>query len=123
MKKTKQHYIQTICFLLMIVACIFAMSPIKTWASETKTYGDFNYCYNEEYEGIEILKYKGDAKTVKIPEAIDGIPVKVIGYWAFHKKSVRGKNKTMKKVVVPESVVVIKERTSLRPSSSGTPRR
>ena len=95
MKKTKQHYIQTICFLLMIVACIFAMSPIKTWASEIKIYGEFKYRYNEEYEGIEILKYKGDAKTVKIPEAIEGIPVKVIGSWVCQKKGAFTKNKTV----------------------------
>ena len=93
----------------MVVACIFVLLPTKTWASETKTYGDFKYCYNEEYEGIEILKYKGKAKTVKIPESIEGIPVKVIGYWAFHKTNYNSKNKTLKKVVIPESVVVIDE--------------
>ena len=90
----------------MIVIAIFALSPVNAWASETKTYGDFKYCYNEEYEGIEILKYKGTAKTVKIPESIDGILVKVIGERCFEK---RGMNKTLKKVIIPESVVVIKE--------------
>ena len=109
MKKTKQHYIQTICFLLMVVMCIFALSPVKTWASESKTYGDFKYCYNEEYEGIEILKYKGDAKTVKIPESIEGVPVKVIGEWAFCKNRIGKKNRTLKKIVLPETIEVIKE--------------
>ena len=109
MKKTKQHYLQTICFLLMIVIAIFALSPVNAWASETKTYGDFKYCYNEEYEGIEILKYKGKAETVKIPESIEGIPVKVIGYRAFSKNKLDKKNKTLKKVTIPESVLIIKE--------------
>ena len=109
MKKTNQQYLQIIGFLLMVVTCIFCLLPTKTWAAETKTYGDFKYCYNEEYEGIEILKYKGSAKTVKIPESIEGIPVKVIGYKAFNKSTFGKKNKTLKKVVIPESVVVIKE--------------
>ena len=109
MRKTKQHYLQAICFLLLVFTCIFVLLPTKTWAVEKKTYGDFKYCYNEEYEGIEILKYKGTAKTVKIPKTIDGIPVKVIGEWAFQKKGAYTKNKTMKKVVIPESVLVIKD--------------
>ena len=109
MKKTKQHYIQTICFLLMVVMCIFALSPVKTWASETKIYGEFKYRYNEEYEGIEILKYKGDEKTVKIPESIEGVPVKVIGEWAFCKNRIGKKNRTLKKIVIPETIEVIKE--------------
>ena len=109
MKKTKQHYLQTICFLLMIVIAIFALSPVNAWASETKTYGDFKYCYNEEYEGIEILKYKGNAEIVIIPDSIEGIPVKVIGYRAFSKNKLDKKNKTLKKVTIPESVLIIKE--------------
>ncbi len=109
MKKTKQHYLQTICFLLMIVIGIFALSSVNAWAAETKTYGDFKYCYNEEYEGIEILKYKGSAKTVKIPEAIEGIPVKAIGESCFEKRGMWSQNKTLKRVTIPESVVVIKE--------------
>ncbi len=109
MKKTKQHYLQTICFLLMIVIAIFALSPVNAWASETKTYGDFKYCYNEEYEGIEILKYKGKAETVKIPDSIEGIPVKVIGYRSFSKNRLGKKTKTLKKVMIPDSVELIKE--------------
>ena len=93
MKKTNQQYIQIIGFLLMVVTCIIALLPTKTWAAETKTYGDFKYCYNEEYEGIEILKYKGKAETVKIPESIEGIPVKVIGYRSFSKNRLGKKTK------------------------------
>ena len=109
MKKTNQKYLQIICFLLMVVTCIIALLPTKTWAAETKTYGDFKYCYNEEYEGIEILKYKGKAETVKIPESIEGIPVKVIGESCFEKRGMWSQNKTLKRVMIPESVVVIKE--------------
>ena len=93
----------------MIVASVFALSPVQILATETKTYGDFKYCYNEEHDGIEILKYKGDAKTVKIPESIEGIPVKVIGESCFEKRGMWSQNKTLKRVMIPESVVVIKE--------------
>jgi hypothetical protein len=44
---------------------------------------DFDYKYNAELSGIEITQYTGTSIRVRIPQAIEGQPVKIIGDKAF----------------------------------------
>lgn len=97
--------------LLCVVFCLF---PSSISAQEMKTYGDYQYQYNEEYQGIEILKYQGTEAKVTVPDTIEGKPVTVIGERAFQKGSYyvykSEKNETLEEVILPETVVNIKGR-------------
>ncbi|MGN0489496.1 MAG: leucine-rich repeat protein [Ruminococcus sp.] len=65
-----------------------------------KTYKDFTY--SVKGNTVIILKYNGNAKTVKIPSEIDGKKVEVIGKKAFYK------NKTLEKIIISDNVKEIK---------------
>lgn len=69
-------------FLMLFLSSIVFLHPQPVLA-ETKICGDYEYQYNEEYSGIEIVKYNGDDKKVIVPETIGGFPVTVIGKEAF----------------------------------------
>ena len=55
--------------------------------------------YTEVPEGIRITGYTGDAESLRIPETIDGKPVRELGEYAFYDESVK-----LRKAVVPGSV-------------------
>ncbi len=110
MKKANSGTDRLIQRILLIMAMLLLfIRPITVQAGETKTYGDYKYCYNEEYEGIEITKYNGKEKNIVVPETIDGIAVKVIGYRAFKKGGVFDTNKYPEQITLPDSVIKIGE--------------
>lgn len=65
-----------------------------------KRYGDYEYTYCEEYEGIVIVDYFGKDKVVRIPKTIDGYTVKELANNAFS-------NSKMQRVIIPDSVIRI----------------
>lgn len=73
--------------------------PIATEKRE-KTYK--NFTYSVQGKAVTIKKYSGSAKSVKIPSEIEGKKVRVIGKKSFYK------NKTLKKVTIPDSVYEIR---------------
>lgn len=56
---------------------------------------DFDYYYNSELEGIIISKYNGEAEAIRVPDTIEGFPV----------KSVTIAYKPVTHVKLPDSVV------------------
>ncbi len=68
-----------------------------------KTYKKFTY--SVQGKAVTIKKYNGSAKSVKIPSEIEGKKVRVIGKKSFYK------NKTLKKVTIPDSVYEIRAYT------------
>ena len=66
--------------------------------SQTEPKGNFKYSNTEA--GIHIDKYIGHNAIVSIPEAIENLPVKSIGYRAFD-------NENLYKVIIPASVNTI----------------
>ncbi|MBR1392268.1 MAG: leucine-rich repeat protein [Ruminococcus sp.] len=70
--------------------------------TDCETEGDFQYkLYDEEDEGVYVVKYMGDSKNVVIPETLGGKKVTVIGSNAF-----RG-NTVMQSLKIPEGVTRI----------------
>ncbi len=68
-----------------------------------KTYSSKDYIYRKLTDGISIISYSSDPDTIIIPDKIDGLPVKEIGGFSGRKG--------LKKVVIPEGVVVIGDGT------------
>jgi hypothetical protein len=62
---------------------------------------DFTVELTKDSTGVVITKYNGNAKTVRIPATIQGLPVREIGYECFRK------NKTITSVIIPEGVTKI----------------
>ena len=72
--KVKKWLLGLVTFVAMVVIC--------TVCASAETYGDFEY--SVLYDGtVEITDYNGNAKTVDIPEKIDGKSVTSIGDEAF----------------------------------------
>ncbi len=61
--------------------------------------GGFSIKVYESYS--EIVEYKGKDTEVTVPDAFMGIPVKVIGEYAFFE------NETLAKIILPDSIIVI----------------
>ena len=90
--------------LLLLVVCLM---PSLVFAKTKKTYKDYKYTYNEQKDGIKILKYTGTAKRVKGPAKINGVKVETIGREAFCL------NQYVEEIVLPETVRVV-EREAFR---------
>ena len=103
LKSKNSNYCRALKFLVGFVICIAFLLQAGSVITYAKTYDGFRYQYNEEYDGIEITKYKGKAQKLVIPDEIEGIPVVAIGYNAFLG------NKFIKKAVIPDSVKYIDE--------------
>lgn len=104
------------CFAVLSALCIIFLLPVCVMAAETgdKKEGAYTYRYNEEYAGIEIVKYDVNKQKsrVQVPDRIDNIPVTVIGEKAFMEEdeiiAKRRKNRSIQEVVLPETVVALK---------------
>lgn len=110
MKKNNRNYIlhagfAGVLFFCMIFFWIYPVSA-KNEMTVIKNNGEYQYRYNEKYNGIEILKYKGKEERVSVPEKIDGKPVKIIGWYAFSRFT--EKNESLKEVTLPKTVIVIR---------------
>ena len=64
-------------FLLMLLLLTFLIC-LGALAENTE---DFNYIVNEE--DVSIIEYTGDDTTVVVPDFIEGLPVRHIGYACF----------------------------------------
>ena len=99
-------------FIALFLSSIIFLHPQPVLA-EVKVCGDYEYQYNEEYNGIEIVKYHGSGKKVTIPETIEGLPVTVLGSQSFvNEEDVEfafSGNASLKEIKVPRTVKVIKE--------------
>lgn len=75
--------------------------PISRIGEETLQYPgeNKNYKYNVYETYVAIDEYIGSEIDVTVPEAIDDLPVKVVGGFCF--------NKTIKNITLPEGIVVI----------------
>ena len=104
------------CFAVLLAFCLVFLLPVCVMAAETgdKKEGAYTYRYNEEYAGIEIVKYDVNKQKsrVQVPDRIDNIPVTVIGEKAFMEEdeiiAKRRKNRSIQEVVLPETVVALK---------------
>jgi hypothetical protein len=97
--------------IVMFVALLFAGCGGKAKAQSSggapasvkeAPASDFTYGPTEDLKAIIIEKYNGKAQHVLIPATIEGLPVLEIGEGAFYK------NETLRSVVIPEGVRVIK---------------
>ena len=68
--------------------------------AEASPASDFEYEFSEDYAGMIITKYVGNAQEVNIPAEIEGKPVTVIVDSAFREKS-------LSSVIIPDSVAEI----------------
>jgi hypothetical protein len=67
----------------------------------SQTEADFDATLTEDYTGIRITNYKGNATEVSIPAIIQGMPVKEIGNSAFYGKQ------NITSVIIPDGVTFI----------------
>lgn len=72
------------------------------------------YEYNVYEDFVEITKYLGSEQQISIPNEIDNLPVYVVGginpdYTSEDRGKTTNENEITKKVIIPDSVVVIKE--------------
>lgn len=95
---------RAVFFLLQLFGFLF-LSVSAVTAQEVQQNGEYQYCYNEEYAGLEILSYEGIESRVRVPEEIDGVPVRVIGSHIFPRRDWL----VITELVLPESVRLIKE--------------
>jgi hypothetical protein len=70
------------------------------WA---QTEEDFQVNLTADSNGVLIVKYNGTAREVRIPAAIQGMPVREIGKEAFRRQS----DNTVTAVIIPEGVTTI----------------
>ena len=61
-----------------------------------------NYIYSIQNEEITILKYLGSEEEVRVPDFIDGKPVRIIGTFAF-------RTDCSKRVILPDTIKLIEE--------------
>jgi len=90
--------IKNIVFTLVLVLIASTILKDNVYAAQVQTYQNFEYQYNEQYKGIEIVKYNGKEAKVTIPSEIDGVSVNSIGEKAFFE------NKSIKEVIIPDGV-------------------
>lgn len=74
---------------------------------ETKTSGDFQYTINKNTQEVTIVKYTGNASSVKFPSEIDGTPVTTIGAGRDESSSTIGEEQRVFPYGVPVQQVVI----------------
>ena len=86
---------------ILSITLLVGFFCIQANAASTKEYKHFTYRYNNTYQGIELLKYKGSSTKVTIPDKIDGKVVKVIGKECFKNK------KKLDMVKIPDTVTRI----------------
>ena len=93
-EKTMKKWILALLCVLILTSCVSMAYAAKS--------GDYEY---RVYKGnVTITAYNGKAKTVTIPAEIDGKPVTVIGEKAFEPAQY-----TLEKVIIPDSVVELKD--------------
>ena len=63
---------------------------------------DTNYLYTTNNNEITLLRYLGNRTNIKVPSAINGIPVTKIGCTCFSYS-----NNSITSVLIPEGIVVI----------------
>ncbi len=87
-----------------ITTAATALSALSAIPASAEVYGDFEFevLLTEEYTGIEITAYNGEASNVVIPETIVGMPVISIGEEVFRD------NFVLTDVKLPETVKEIK---------------
>lgn len=85
--------------LLLVILMLISAVPVFALA-ETTDGGDFTYEVRED-SYIEITDYVGEPSDLIIPDSIDGLPVKKIGYGAFMECY------SLKSIFIPDSVETI----------------
>ncbi len=80
-----------------------AITEITTTERSTEIMenSEYQYKYNPDVDGIELVKYIGSGGDVVIPEEIDDTAVKIIGDNAFYK------NDRIKSITISDSVIEI----------------
>lgn len=77
---------------------VLSVSPVSAYAEETGTEGKSGVLTYKKYsDHVEITLCDKSATSVEIPESIDGVPVTVIGMYAFQISKI-------KSVTIPNSV-------------------
>lgn len=102
-EKRKKRNVQML-FAVLLFCCAACLYPVQTKAVQLKRNENYIYCDSSEYDGIEILEYRGEGGSVTVPEEIEGKPVRVIGKYAFKWKAA-----FIKDVRLPDTVSLIKE--------------
>ena len=93
--KVKKWLLGLVTFTAMVVICAVCAGA--------ETYGDFEYSVRDDGT-VEITDYNGNAKTVDIPETIDGKSATRIGDSAFEWCS------NIESIAIPDSVTSIGRR-------------
>ena len=90
----------------MFVSCFGNSGTSGKLAAQTRNNGiaaesDFTVSITDDNTSVITTRYKGDEKTVIIPEKIKGLPVIEVGGFSF--------NETVTNVVIPEGVTTISD--------------
>lgn len=102
-KRHEKSYI--VCAVLALFMVFAGCMGYRTevYAAATKTYGDYEYCYSKKYQGIELLKYHGQERTVNVLAQVEGIDVTVIGEACFEK------NEDICEVTLPDTIIRLED--------------
>lgn len=91
--------------VLLVMAALLCFLPVE---AKAETYGDYEYEVDQKTGEATISRYKGNSESVIIPEKIDGYKVTGIGTSAFANCT------NVKKIILPDSLVVIENRAFWR---------
>lgn len=83
---------------MALLACVSRPFPVRAETPENA--GDYAYWFNAQYQGYEIIKYRGKALRVEVPGSINGIPVTSISNEAFQGTDIV-------EAVLPDSVIAV----------------
>jgi len=88
-----------ICLILLLVFALAACGETAPTDKETKPKEEYSYVVVDDY--VIYDEYLGDKENVVIPDKIKGLPVKVIGEYAFAYHEA-------KSVIIPDTITEIK---------------
>ncbi len=92
----KQRFVSAL-LTVTLISTLFTVFAVPTSAA---TYGDFKYETRQDGT-INIVSYSGSAKSVEVPETIDGYTVTSIGFYAFKMCS------SIEGIVLPDTITEI----------------
>ncbi len=92
--------LRNVLLTVAVIAMVFCIASVQSFAAEEKTYGDFTYTVTDGK--VTITGYTGTSYDAEIPSAIGGKPVTTIGKWAFDRCEI-------KSITIPDSVTKFEE--------------
>ena len=103
------HKVKILLFLaISLLGTNHITAQAQNTPNEIKTYGYYQYQYDQETDSIHIVGYRGDEEVVVIPSEIEGNPVTEIdGFGDWNESCHKDMLENVKEVYIPEGVVKI----------------